>query len=503
MVDLIPGMRSHLRSTVWVKNTSRPGSGSTTDHKRDNSLDGCEDYSQAFKELFCVAALDLAAAVQEPLESLGVLYDEIINTGTTRKSKRATLFTHGRNNRTEDVERAVRMPTILGRGQLLFVVRHTNKSESAQLQAAGFRFAAVPHVIDNLSRSIQVNVDQLRPCLDKMRHFNTTPAILEPGVHLACFALRPLFQRGFDILVCKGATNLLPTMSLPIPELKRWHTDFISRMDDWTVSACLEFLEKARSHTTAEELHFVINLADGIRALKDQIDHPFFLDARLTARPLRAPCRNPNGSAPPGQAMIIAFRVIADVHHARLLNGRVEFIPSKFFQAQQHVYKSSPDHETFARRIHREFSPFSERKGSNTSNSKNPRNSTGPLGGRGFRPDILRTFSSSPVMDRSKWKWPSSRDLSAPNCQDNNDTSSEKSLVDTQNNHNNVFGGIHVSNEVSIDVSEIRGTGDTSPDVEMMNLGVYSEAGVAPMEKETFVDELLALTIGERRREKI
>ena len=60
------------------------------------------------------------------------------------------------------------------------------------------------------------------------------------------------------------------------------------------------------------------------------------------------------------------------------------------------------------------------------------------------------------------------------------------------------FGGIHVENEVSVDVTEAR-RGDRSPSVEMRNLGVFNEASVAPAERESFIDELMALTIGERR----
>ena len=496
VADLIPGMRNHLRTLNYVKD-SREGSTSTGPDKVKTSLDGTEDYSQAFKELFCIAACDLASLIQEPLEHIGVLYDEIISTGTVRMGTKATLLSRTSGaSILNDVERG-RTGTTFGRGQLLFVVRHTNKLESAHLQAVGFRFAAVPNVIEHLARSMQVTADELSPRLDSMRSYSTPPQILEPGVHLACFALRPLFQRGFDVLVCKGAKNLLPTMSLPIPELSRWHMDFIRRMDDWTVASCLEWLRKTQ-FSRKEEQHFAGSLFDGITALADQIENPFFQEARLTARPLRAPCRSPSGSQAMDEAMIVGFRVITDVYQSRALNRRFEFTPSRFFLCQQHVYKNSPDHEIFARRIHREFAAVVDRK--DAGNGLNPRHSS--HGSKLYHPEMVSHMAASPQTPTSRWKWPfPSRDPSPNRVK--GDNSSEKNLVEVQSEvpSNPPFGGIHVSNEVTIDVSEVR-HGDGSPDIEMKNLGVYSEAGVAPIEKETFVDELMSLTIGERRQQR-
>ena len=63
---------------------------------------------------------------------------------------------------------------------------------------------------------------------------------------------------------------------------------------------------------------------------------------------------------------------------------------------------------------------------------------------------------------------------------------------------NSAFGGIHVSNEIQIDVRDTR-NGESSLDIEMTGLGVHSEAGVAVVEPETFADQLMALTTAERR----
>ena len=476
-------MRAHLRSSSFA-GRSRPG---TATQARD-SPDGNEDYSEVFKELFCIAASDLATMLQEPLENLGALYDEIISTGTTKKSRSARIFSSSQTGASKNDVETAPSRVAFGRGQLLFIVRQTDKLETAQLQAAGFRFAPVPQVVDHLARSMQVTVKELQPRLDRMKTFPPQIQMLGPGVHLACFALRPLFQRGFDILVPREAKNLLPTVALPIPTLDMWQIDFIRRFDDWEVAKCLQWLSKSSilESATARERVFFGQLYDGLYALNQQINAEFFQSARLAARPLRAPCYNPETGVY-GQAEIIAFRIITDVHQPRLLNDRVEFALHKFFLCQQHVYPKSSDHQIFARRVHREFSSVLERK----ERPPNPRASSSNYR-RGF---FGRTPSSPGVPTLSTYS--GQRDQSPSTVRE--DSSSEKHLVDEPTS--GPFGGIHVSNEVTIDVSEVR-RGDRSPNVEMSNLGVFSEAGVASAERESYIDELISLTITERRQQR-
>ena len=483
VTDLIPGMRMHLRSSSFAKR-SRPGSAT---QPRD-SPDGTEDYSQVFKELFCIAASDLATMLQEPLENLGVLYDEIVSTGTTKKSRGARIFASSQTGISNDDIESSPSRIIFGRGQLLFIVRRADKLETAQLQASGFRFAPVPQVVEHLARSMQVTVKELQPRLDRMKEFPRHIRTLDPGVHLACFALRPLFQRGFDILVPKEAKNLLPTVALPIAALDMWQIDFITRFDDWEVGKCLQWLSKQSilESATPREKDFFGQLYNGLFALGQKINDEFFQSARLTARPLRAPCYNPE-TGMHGQAEIIAFRVIADVHQSRLLNDRVEFTSSRFFLCQQHVYQKSPDHSIFARRAHREFASLLERK----ERPANPRASSS-----NYRRGFFGRMPSSPGVPTAS-TYSGQRDSSPSTVKE--DSSSEKHLVDEPTSA--PFGGIHVSNEVTIDVSEVR-RGDRSPDVEMSNLGVFSEAGVAPIERETYIDELISLTIAERRQQR-
>ena len=478
-------MRTHVRTTSFGKD-SRPGTASVA----KDSSDGIEDYSQIFKELFCVAAHDLASMLQEPLENLGVLFDEIVSTGTVKVMPHGQLMLRSSPAPDDgDIERATRVMTF-GRGQLLFVVRKVNKLQSAHLQASGFRFAPIHHIIDLLARSMQITVEELRPRLFKMRDYPVVPLMLAPGVQLALFVLRPLFQRGFDILVRKHEKSLLPTVTLPIPSLEMWQIDFIRRFDNWEPGTCLTWLSKeSQSATaTARERLFFSQLYNGISAMSRMAPTDLTLNARLTARPLRAPAYD-IATDTYSQAQIIAFRFITDVHQSQLPNY-LEFTPSRFFLCQQHVYPNSPDHALFARRIHRELASIVERSDATTP----PKSSTSIS--KGVR-NILRRAPSSPRLSTLG---------SSPGRQEfrksiiRRDNSSEKGIFDEAGS--GTFGGIHVHNEIVVERTQVQNDSRT-PDVEMAILGVFSEASRAPVERETFIDELMALTLGEKRHQKL
>ena len=473
-------MRNHLRASSQIggsRRRSSAGSGSS-------NPDGSEDYAQVFKELFCVAASDLATMFQEPLEDLGVLFDEIMDTGTTRnRTKSKLLHPVTDTAKLEDIEAS---SVTIGRGQLLFAVRQANKEEAAQLQSTGFRFAPVHHIIDHLARSMQVTQEELRPRLEKMQSYPIQARTLEPGVHIACFALRPLTQgRGFDILVNKAARNLLPTVKLPIDRLTRFHTDIISRFDNWEISQCLDYFSKpsTMSSATPDERLFFSQLHSALLSLTNQVGNTFIMDAKLTARPLRTQYTTAPANNGLSHAEIIAFRVMIDIHDSRLTNGLVEFTSSRFFLCQQHIFPGSPDHAIFARRAHQEFSCFAQPKPTRSSSNAGPKSSRG----------LLTRMPSSPAL--GKWTHAKSKRASHHSA-DKGDSGSENDLVVEAQPA--PLGGIHVENEVSVDVTEAR-RGDRSPSVEMSNLGVFNEASVAPAERESFIDELMALTIGERR----
>ena len=486
-MDLIPTMRDHLRSAHYIKGA---GSGKRSP-PLDPESDGTEDYSHVFKELFCVAALELAGLIQEPLDKLGVLYDEILSTGTLGAKARIWART-GRLSKTADLEKGSPAAVICGRGQLLFVVRSISRAEANQSQARGYRFATITNVTESLARGMQVSQDELRPRLESMHAYSKSRKLLEPGVHLVCFAIRPMVNRGFDVLVCKDFKSLPPTTELPIPHVDAWHVDYLSKLDSWTVNECIRFLETRRYSYNRDEQGFARCLVDGIRVLARRIKDPVFLEARLTARPLKTPCyTGPHEKSVHSQATIIAFRIMTDIHLSQITNSQYEFIPARFFLCQQHVYKDSPDHDIFAARAHRELGLMIQRK-----------NAANPHFGRGFMNDPYGSPVSNHIPLKKllgiNWKQPLARqDWSPTGTIFGDNSSSEKHLVEDQAYQ--AFGGIHVFQEVTVDVSEAESsTGEQSPDWDMRTLGNRSEVGVVLTEKETYVDELMALTISEK-----
>jgi len=456
------------------------------------SVDSSADYTTLFKELFCLAASDLADSIQIPLEGIGVLFEQIMSTGLGKpKTKVQSLFRRS-NPTTFDnagAEQGLGVP-VFGRGQLLFLVRQVPKPESSRLQAVGYRFATVSNAVDFLSRSMEVRRTDLLLRLKGMQDFVSGERILNSGVNLACFALRPLFHRGFDVLVRKNARNMLPSCPLPISKLDQWQLDMLAEMNNWTVATCLERLRGKCLFGTQNEQNFNRQLYEGISELSDQIDNPFFSEARLVARPLPAPWGW-------DETFVIAFRVITTAHeYSSLLTNQYEFAPLRFFLCQQHTYKNSPDNAIFARRIHREMAAIAGcSRHRHTEDLKSRRNSGRPSFRRAQSAHSQGTTGSSPGRKSKNW----SRMITGCGVM-THDNLSEKQLVQVKSGQR--LGGVLVSNQIDVDITEVS-MESQSPAVEMRSLPVFkAEAGVGDEEVETFAEKLLAITIDERKRQR-
>jgi len=516
-------MRNHINHTSIVKG-SRPRTKGAELSLTDDDGEPIEDYSIIFRELFCVAAADLAEQLNEPLENVGVLFDEIFSTGQRVKSKPKG----GRSppQSTLDIERdGISLPQP-GRGQLLFLTRRANVREAEHLQAAGFRFAAIQNIVEILTRSMQINCDNLSQRLATMREYTNEAHILEPGVHIACFAIRASVHGGFDVLVRKDARNQLPTMQLPLKSLDSWQLNYLSQLDGMSVQACLKFLKtKAAVPLLPEnEQIFTAQLHDALKELQDKIDDPLFQDAVLIAKPVLAPCRGVNESAHLGQAQLIALRLIMPIH-SRALGKKLEFTPLSFFKMQQHVYKNSPDHAAFSRKVHREFGPILNQAREGIA-SRDRDNKRPPSASRNVQSRLEYTAPDSMLNTRNEESkrvfrfWGSGRrerksvwQGQASVKQGMSDTSSEKNLVETQ-----TFGGIMVSQEVTVDVRDLglaslepvetneageEGTelvelGKNGAVVDGVRMGTIGWATKELEDPETYVDHLFAVCVETR-----
>ncbi|CZR59585.1 uncharacterized protein PAC_09479 [Phialocephala subalpina] len=537
VTNLLPGMRGHVQQ-AGIK--GRLGSWTEGNLLNDEGVP-IDDYSLVFRELFCVAAADLASDLNQPLEKVGILYDEIVSTGNPPKDKKSKAKPSEITvaSSLQDVERDGAAGP-LGKGQLLFLVNRVGRREAEHLLAAGFRFANPVFVVPIIAQSLQTGPHTLARRLEVMRDYATEPHMLDPGVHLACFAIRASLgagRHGFDILARKDAKNQLPTMQVPIESLETEHYEYLKKMDSMSVSASTKLLFKnsnpnKNNTCSPKEQQFAKHLLSALEALKDEIEDPFFNDALLIAKPVEAPCRGHTENSPPGTALLITFRIIVPIH-SRAPGKKLAFVPLNFFKMQQHVYTNSPDHAVFARKTYREFSPLldlsrldsSAGPSSGTSLGFPTKLSTSTV--RKSRHEVMMgdhvdMFGNPISQSAHPGRGPSKIRFWENKPQRNNlkvrgDNSSEKNLVEVVSPENRNLGGIMISQEVSIDVGRTGSPGTEGssrpsspskkpdPSIELKEFGkdpksgVTSKIGKEGEESPTFVDILFTTTVTTRQ----
>ncbi|KAI0010604.1 FAD dependent oxidoreductase-domain-containing protein [Xylariaceae sp. FL0662B] len=313
-----------------------------------------ENYDILFRELFCLAAANLADKMKEPLSNVGILWDEILVTGAGGSHrKRLTnidrLLERGiPEDLAEKGERWVSRQQEYGQGSLMFLARRLDNSHDVdRLEAAGFRFADVH----------QIKTRNLGDKLMNMATFAEENTVTEPGVHLGFFGVRArVGTSGFDILVKKGARNLLPSMQIPLERLESWQTDVIRQFDRMSVPLLLQSLD-ALKKLSPREMLFASQITDALEALRAWIDDPIFDEAVLTSKVVQAPCRIRASSGSVNTCTMIALRLMIPIHDC-IKSPKCEFIPLNFFKVHQMVYRDSPQHAAFTRYMHRELSPI-------------------------------------------------------------------------------------------------------------------------------------------------
>ncbi|KAL8733324.1 MAG: hypothetical protein Q9166_002148 [cf. Caloplaca sp. 2 TL-2023] len=491
VVDLIPKMKAHLLATregksarQWMDDTI---SGRTTIDREEDQI----DFGTTFKELFCVAASELAESTQEPLENLGFLFESIMYTGTVNRPRKRKLLSKASKNDPLSSAEHGELHSSFGRGQLLFLVRQATRQDAMRLQAAGFSFAALTNILPSLAHSMEVSIGELSTQLHQIQRSLSSESMLQPGVHLACYALRPRFHGRWDVLINKDHKNMLPTIHLTQSSLASWQMDIIKELDNLTVPECYLYLQDRISHSESQEEVFLVELDDAISSLAMQIGHPLFQNARFLARPFSVPCQTSDGSRNRRKATVMIFRVMADAHYSNPLNGRFEFGSSRLFRAQQHVYPGSPDHGAFARQVHLEFAGLAEVKGTSsvTLGQSTPR----------------RLSSVSPASSANKSR-------ARQSGQDTPFRNSQTSVGDIRPPGKKpgkthiaqvFFGGIHVQREISVDTNEVQEHRQSEDCMELGQCGAHCEASFAPTEIDTFADELILLMMEERRQQPV
>ena len=349
-------MKQHLENDP-IASLYYPGIGKPTRHYPPL----VEDFAVTFKELFSVAADSLASHLNQPLDRLGVIFEEPVSTGTVSGINTARLSKGSRKSSStfsqEDLEKGG-ANSFLGKGQILFVVRQLDKYEVEKLAAHGYRFAAIPQIADLASKNMQIPHEDIYKYLDRMKDYSVTGNHLEPGIHLAAFVLRPKINNGFDVLVPSKTKTQLPTVALPFQALTTWQLKMLENFNDQRIADVLQEL-LIKTDYTQDEQDFRQQLYWAVNKLVELIHAPSFLaQAKFSAKPLQVPCRPTQSSTAEGgeekQCILLSFRMITSIYD-QPPRDQLTYMPLKFFNAQQQALDRVACYNAFVRNAREEF----------------------------------------------------------------------------------------------------------------------------------------------------
>lgn len=477
IVDLIPAMRQHLHVTGNLQSYPIMRSSS-----RPESSPGPEDisttHSSTFRQLFCVAAHDIARSLDTRLQDIGSLYEDVLTTGTLLNKTFCKDFNGSKNMTATDVAQSPREmesgmanPIMFGKGQLLVLTRKVPTEESNRLQNAGYRFAHLDQVNDPLARSMQVSRDDLYRLVGRLQSFcDREPWVPKEGIYLAAFILQPSpIMKGLDVIVPKTMPDHLPMVKLASDKLDQKQLKLLSCFDGLSLDDCIARIDQLG--TSTDDAVWLDKFRYRINELLKKVNEPTLHRATFSCQQLDI-THGINGQNETSLATVFAFCGIKEVYNQSIQNKDMQYVPLSFFQCYQRTYPGCPDHAIFAQRNHKEFSTL-----------------------------FSSTESDLPAPStRSARKWPKPWTFiktSSSESEDslNPDSSSEKGLVkvrhgtstDSSNNVSHPFA-IMVSQEITI--QDDKGVCQ----VEMGDLGIRSEASVADKERQTMADKLMSLT---------
>ncbi|KAI9928340.1 hypothetical protein MW887_002378 [Aspergillus wentii] len=438
--DLVPFMKNRLESEEVVVQRHALTQGVGVD--KDTELQET-NFDTLFKQLFCTTAQELSDELRQPLQDLGMLYDDVLTT-------------------TASISRLSRAigNSLPRKGQLLFTVRQLNKQEAARFAASGFRFATIEHVTSPLSRRIHVPSTALGTHLRDMRDYATTSRNFEQGVHLISFVMRPTIHDHFEVLTAKGVGNPLPSSTLAIKRLRIPHLKFLSHLDGWTISACLEWLisDTARAYHDVEELRE--QLVQAMIELTKSFPPDIRPMARFSARPLIAPCRGSRLSDEQN-CILLPFCVVGSLD-TQTPTPDFAFTPFRLFRVQQQVNDGVSDRDGFSKELSQELFYTNIRSTSLTES------------------DLTQSARSMLRLLPSRKQLPSDGPPTA--------SQSRESLVDTSS-----INEIMVRREVKVDVAKFE---ETATQSSLGTLSSRTTVVAGEMTATTYVDELYSLCYG-------
>ncbi|KAL2810787.1 hypothetical protein BJX63DRAFT_305371 [Aspergillus granulosus] len=327
--EVVPYMRDRIESEDTA-NEDYLAKGLDSDREPEPDT----GFDDRFKRHFCVAAHDLAGEVRQPLEELGMLYDDVLTTSTPSSPfSRAIGYSRLRS----------------GKGQLMFTVRQLNKQDASRLAASGFRFTSIDNVTTLLARRMNVAFGTLGVHLKDMRDFAAFGRNFEPGLHLTSFIVRPTVHDRFEVLTAKGTNNPLPSMTLRTKRLLVPHLEILSHMEGWPIATCLDWLRSEQAQAHRDQNAFIEDLIQAMSALASSLPPDINSASRFSPRPLCAPCRSTRISDNK-TCMLLAFCTLGSLN-TRVDNPDYVFTPLRLFRIQQQVNGGVTDAEGLAKEL--------------------------------------------------------------------------------------------------------------------------------------------------------
>lgn len=452
---LIDGMRHHV---TQIPDSGYHGKGRHGMRLINDHGEILEGYDVVFRELFCLAAAALGNRLHEDLASVGLLWDEILPTGSGPK----------RSHERVDAEEGLGSQQEYVPGSLIVLVRRVNTdSEAQRLISSGHCFADIRQVCDIIRSSMQIQSTDFEAKLRDMASYATEQNRVTPGVHLGFFAIRPRVKLGFEVLVRKGARHALPSTALPIKRFEPWQAEFLKQLHDLTVTKLLHSLGEGNSIRSPRETKFALQLGDAIQALRRFVQEPFFEDATFSPTIVRLSSRQ-------AETFMIAFRLVIPVHSVPS-SPNCELVPLGFFRMRQVAERFQ---QGFIEGVHREFWPIVKACGSQTDGSEDKPS--------GLSPKLPRFGSADTSTCSDSVQTGSTINLCSPDGGTRSqsigtiddavlDSSQEKTQQSPPS-----YGGIMVSQEITIKVECGHSyTGTYHPPTEIQSDGVSNRASTA------------------------
>jgi hypothetical protein len=468
--DLIPSMREHLQSTGYL-HAPTLGSNSRAS-TADSEDDSC--YAATFRELFCVTAHEIAKTLDMSLQNLGCLYEDVLTTGTIMNR---AIWTGNYGNKTiiaadvatKDLEAGLVNPILFGKGQMMVLTRRVNTAEAHRLQNLGYGFASIDQVSDQLARSLQIPRDDLENLVGRLQAFSERQfSIPKRGSYIASFLVQPKpGMGGMDVIVPRATPDRLPMVRLSNDELDSRQLTILSAFNGLSLDECL-LLVKQQTVTPSEDTLFLEKFRNRIIELLLNCPEQALHTASFSAQPLDM-MHGMLAQAESSTATVFAFCGIKEIYVQSLQSLTLKTIPLSFFQTYLRSQAGIADHAILAQKNHKEFSSLQRVP----SIAKMPQSSRGSKWSRALR-------SKQSTSTDESWQ--------ADTCSEKGLVTITQSLTEPTTHH--PWGGIMVTSTQDIHIGETK-DGAT---MEMYDLGVKSQVGIAETEQQTLADRLMSIT---------